>query len=266
MRIEAAADRDRIASARDLEASARDEAAEMLDRELAVDGGESVAGSEFLERASRYRTRDAADRVTTAGSRARAASDREHAAGDREQAAHDRSLAQADRKALQQQLAIMEIDPLTGARTRAAGLADLDREIDRAGRAASPLVIAYIDVVGLKAVNDATGHATGDALLQRAVNSMRHHLRPYDLIVRVGGDEFVCVMPGATIEHARQRFGAIQAALAADSEPCEITIGFAGLERGEAADQLIQRADADMLATAKPNTQRGVEADPRDSS
>ena len=69
--------------------------------------------------------------------------------------------------ALLRQLAASETDALTGARTRAAGLADVDHEIDRARRTSGVLSLAYIDVVGLKAANDERGHAAGDALLQR---------------------------------------------------------------------------------------------------
>jgi diguanylate cyclase (GGDEF)-like protein len=91
----------------------------------------------------------------------------------------------------------------------------------------APLVVAYIDVVGLKAVNDAHGHATGDALLQHAVHAIRGRLRSYDLIVRIGGDEFLRVMSGATIDDAHERFNLIQASLAGDSDGCKIKVGCA---------------------------------------
>jgi diguanylate cyclase (GGDEF)-like protein len=115
----------------------------------------------------------------------------------------------------------------------------------------APLVIAYIDVVGLKAVNDTDGHAAGDALLQHAVNAIRGHLRSYDLIVRIGGDEFLSVMSGATIEDARQRFAAIQTALAADPARCEIKVGFAALAAEDSAAELIERADAELPASTR---------------
>jgi diguanylate cyclase (GGDEF)-like protein len=168
------------------------------------------------------------------------------AARDREQAIRERRQAQTDRDELLRQLAVAQTDGLTGTRARATGLEAVDQEVDRAHRTLAPLVIAYIDVVGLKAVNDTHGHAAGDALLQRAVHAIRAHLRSYDLIVRIGGDEFLCVMSGASIDEAHQRFNVIQAALAADPDGCEIKVGFAALAAEDSAAELIRRADADL--------------------
>jgi diguanylate cyclase (GGDEF)-like protein len=236
-RVEAAAARDAVADDRDHAASARDEAAAHHDRELAA--REAAGGL-----AAENRRRAAADRAAAAAGRARAAADRAQAALDREQAARDRAQAQADREALLRQLAIAETDMLTGARTRGPGLADLELELDRARRTSGLLVVAYIDVVGLKTVNDAQGHAAGDRLLRGAVAAIRGHLRSYDLIVRLGGDEFLCVLSGATLEDARERFGAVETALAADQ--CEIKVGFAELGPLDSADQLIRRADSQL--------------------
>jgi diguanylate cyclase (GGDEF)-like protein len=250
-RVEAANARDAVALARDLAASARDAAAALRDRELAEhDAGlapeRGLTAAETVLRSAQKRRGGATYRVAAVESRARAAADREQAARDREQAARDRLQAQLDRDALLQQLAIAETDALTGARTRAAGLADFGHEIDRARRTTKLLAVAYIDVVGLKAVNDAHGHSAGDALLARTVRAIRGHLRSYDLIVRLGGDEFLCVMSGATMADARERFDAIQAALANDSDPCEIKVGFAALEPEDDATELIERADAKL--------------------
>ena len=96
----------------------------------------------LLHRAVQNRHDAAADRAAAIESRARAAADREQAARDREQAARDRLQAQIDRDALLEQLAIAETDQLTGTRMRAAGLADLDREIERARRTAMRLAVA----------------------------------------------------------------------------------------------------------------------------
>jgi diguanylate cyclase (GGDEF)-like protein len=249
----AAADaRDALAHARDLAALARDRAAALRDRELTARAADlpgderAFTAAEIVLRAGKSRKRAADARATAAEMRARAAADREYAAQDRERAAHDRGQAQADRDALLHQLAMAETDALTGARARAAGLADLDREVDRARRTGAPLVVAYVDVVGLKAVNDAQGHAAGDVLLQRAVRAMRGQVRSYDTIVRLGGDEFLCVMSGATLEDARRRFDAVQAALRRGPEPLELRVGFAALAPQDSGARLIERADAEL--------------------
>jgi diguanylate cyclase (GGDEF)-like protein len=255
-RVEAANARDAVARARDLAAAARDAAAALRDRELAerdaaATDARRVAAADAGLPAGQHRRRAATRRLAAAESRARAAADREQAARDREQAARDRLQAQMDREALLEQLAIAETDALTGTRTRAAGLPDFDREIDRARRLDGVLAVAYVDVVGLKAVNDAHGHSAGDALLRRAVQMIRSHLRSYDLIVRLGGDEFLCAMSGATIEDARQRFDGIQAALAAEPEPAELNVGFAALSPEDGAADLIERADP-KLPSSRP--------------
>jgi diguanylate cyclase (GGDEF)-like protein len=253
-RAEGAAARDAVARARDLAAAARDHAAELHDEELAARDAAWTRGSraEILLRATTNRKRAAADRAAAAEGRARAAADREQATRDREQAARDRLEGQADREALLRQLAISESDPLTGARTRAAGLADVEREIARAQRTKGPLAIAYIDVVGLKAANDERGHAAGDALLQQVVRTIRGQLRSYDSIVRLGGDEFLCVLSGATIEDARRRFSAVDTDLGKDPDPCRIKVGFTELLGDDRAVDLIERADHDMPTSPPP--------------
>jgi diguanylate cyclase (GGDEF)-like protein len=251
-RLHAAAARDAVARARDLRALARDQAAALRDRDLVAreaalsDDKSATKGAEIVERAEENRKVAADDRLAAVEARARAAADRDQAARDRRQAARDRAQAQADRDALLHQLAIAETDPLTGTRTRAPGLADLEHEIDRARRTTDGLAVAYVDIVGLKVENDTHGHAAGDALLQRAVRAIRDHLRSYDMVARIGGDEFLCVMSGATIDDARQRFDAVHLALAADPDPCEIKVGFAALTPEDTAADLIARADADL--------------------
>jgi diguanylate cyclase (GGDEF)-like protein/PAS domain S-box-containing protein len=228
-RSRGAAVRDEVANARDRAAEARDAAAERRDRDL--------------ER----RAQNAADRARAASWRKRAAADRERAAEDRWHAAEYRLEAREERAALLRQVAVSETDALTGARARAPGLKDLEEEINRAVRAGSPLAVAYVDVAGLKAINDSRGHSAGDVLLTRAVAAMRDRLRSYDTIVRVGGDEFVCVLSGATLDAARVRLGQIQADAAAAG--FGIKFGIATLRPGDSASDLIERADAELLPT-----------------
>lgn len=139
---------------------------------------------------------------------------------------------------------------MTGARARAPGLRDLEVEINRARRTTGRLAVAYVDLIGLKAINDTRGHSAGDALLAAAVRVMRSHLRSYDVIIRIGGDEFVCVMSGATVEDARRRLDQIQAEAAASG--LGVKFGIAELEPGDAPSDLIERADSQLLSSGVP--------------
>jgi hypothetical protein len=148
------------------------------------------------------------------------------------------------------ELAVAETNRVTAApAVRAAGLTDLDREIDRARRGAGPLVVAYVAGVDPKA-GDAHGLGDRDALLLCAI---RARLRSYDLIVSVDGDALLCLISGATIGVARTRFASVQAALATGRDPCEVDVGFAALSPNDSATTLIARAEADHDLTAAPD-------------
>ncbi len=245
-RAQGASSRDAVAKSRDRAAEARDRAADQLDRDLeARDAEWADRPGEPSSKASTNRDRAAADRRRAAEARRRAASDRQQAAEDRKHAARYRAEARQEHAALLRQVSIAETDPLTGARARAPGLRDLEIEINRARRSTGQLAVGYVDIVGLKAVNDNRGHAAGDALLETTVRLIRAHLRPYDVIIRIGGDGFVCSMSGATLEEARQRFGEIQADAAATG--LGIKFGIAALRPGDGPSDVIERADAELL-------------------
>ena len=67
-------------------------------------------------------------------------------------------------------------------------------------------MLTFIDVDRLKQVNDLHGHQAGDELLALIAHVVRAHLRPYDIVVRYGGDEFVCATPNMSEAQARARF------------------------------------------------------------
>ena len=244
-RDESGAQRDREAALRDRLADAADAQIEDFDRAGNGNGngnGGHVTGEAIVVRAARDRERAAADRASAAAQRAAAARDREQASRDRELAAADRAHAAAE-------LSTAGVDDLTGALRRGVGLTSLQREVDRAHRTGEPLVIAFVDVDGLKRVNDMRGHNGGDRLLRRAGELIKTHLRPYDLIVRVGGDEFVCSLYGMTRAAVGERLGLVSADLAAGPGGGSISVGLADLEPGESLDDVIGRADAALLAT-----------------
>lgn len=101
----------------------------------------------------------------------------------------------------------------------------------------------------MKAVNDAYGNDAGDDVLQHVADAIRAALRAYDLLIRIGDDEFVCVLRGALVDDARLCLHSVQS-LAADANPCYIRIGCAGLVAGDTPADLIRRADDDLLASS----------------
>src|SRR6266700_5037302 len=84
-------------------------------------------------------------------------------------------------------------DELTGVMRRMAGISVADREIARSRRHNTPLAIAFLDIDGMREVNERGGRAAGDATLQGMAKALKEGLREEDTVVRYGGDEFVCV-------------------------------------------------------------------------
>jgi diguanylate cyclase (GGDEF)-like protein len=240
-RLRTAEERDRAAVLRDRGAQGRDELARLHD----LDDDEDATREDILARSRRDRARAAADRAKAADDRLRAASDREHAARERDDAARHRA-ASAD------ELRFATTDELTGAWTRKYGLEEVSRELDRAHRTGTPLVLAFVDVDDLKGVNDNQGHLAGDRLLQRVGETLRANVRPYDVIVRYGGDELVCAMPNLNAAEARERFTSIVAALTAVDPSHSVTFGLAEAEPTDSMRKLIARADADLLEARRP--------------
>jgi diguanylate cyclase (GGDEF)-like protein len=248
LRDETATTRSVTADERDRSADLRDRAAEEDDRTALLDdrhGDSEISTEELIERADRIRAHAAADR-------ARAAEDRARAAADREQAAHDRAASIQARNEARRDLALAATDELTGALARKFGLGRITVEIDRARRTSGSLILAFLDVDGLKQVNDEHGHLEGDRLLRRVGEMLREHVRPYDVIVRYGGDEFLCAMPNLTRTAAAARMATIVADLShASPYSTGVTVGLAELEAGDDLNRLVERADSDLLGARR---------------
>jgi diguanylate cyclase (GGDEF)-like protein len=188
-----------------------------------------------------------ADAYSTRRRRSRARRDWAQAAVDRAAAA--RELAEAVRLRMQaaDDLKSAATDELTGAWVRKFGLEEASRELARAYRTDVGLALAFVDVDGLKQVNDSRGHPAGDTLLERVGETIRAHIRPYDVIVRYGGDEFVCAMSALGALEARERFDNVAEALRKVDPKHSVTFGIAEAVMGESLEALIARADADLL-------------------
>jgi diguanylate cyclase (GGDEF)-like protein len=170
------------------------------------------------------------------------------------------------RRARQQTRAIEAVqrtaatDPLTGILNRRGFDEAVERELAHARRYGRPLALAYLDVRGLKAVNDSEGHLVGDELIRQVAALLRDNARAGDLVGRLGGDEFGLVLAEQTADSAaivqerlRAQLPARRAAIGTDL-PWDLTIGTAAYpDDGESLPTLLSVADRRLYA------QRGIE-------
>jgi diguanylate cyclase (GGDEF)-like protein len=238
--------RDEKARRRDESAAARDDAADRADR----------AATGLAEGLGDVEERIQIALAAAALARGRATEARATAAADRRQAARDREAAALDRLHLEAELHRAQFDDLTGAFRRGIGEVLIGHELERGRRAGDPLHLAFVDVDDLKGTNDSRGHGAGDDVLRCLHAGFRARLRPYDPIIRWGGDEFVCLFPAVDAADARARIEAARVDLRLLDPPVSITFGISSREDGDSVDALVGRADAALMA-ARGRSGRG---------
>jgi two-component system cell cycle response regulator len=143
-------------------------------------------------------------------------------------------------------------DPLTRVHNRRYVFGQLAAMISGARRHRRPLAVAMVDLDGFKAVNDRHGHDSGDAVLVAAAEALQRALRAEDLLGRLGGEEFLAVLPDTDAVAAARAGERLRAAVADAGGPVRVTasVGWAVLQPGEEPDDLVRRAD-DALYGAK---------------
>jgi diguanylate cyclase (GGDEF)-like protein len=141
------------------------------------------------------------------------------------------------------------LDPLTGLLNRAA-LVNRTTEIESQSRlTGEPVAVILLDLDHFKLVNDTRGHATGDTVLREVAYRLRKELRAYDLLYRLGGEEFVILLLGGTTAATHATAEQLRAAIAAEpivGLDLTVSVGIAASARGTAFvwDDVFNRADA----------------------
>lgn len=147
------------------------------------------------------------------------------------------------------------LDPLTGISNRRTLEVQAARAIAAAHRHRRELAAILIDADHFKRINDVYGHAAGDDALQQIAATLQHALRSEDLFGRLGGEEFVALLPEtgeaaacASAERLRQAIEQLQFVAQLRPTPLRISLGVATLEAGDDFTTLLRRADQALYA------------------
>lgn len=142
-------------------------------------------------------------------------------------------------------------DLMTGGMSRSAGLERLENDFNLVKLNGSSLSVCYIDIDGLKSVNDCFGHEEGDKLLTMTINVLRESIEKEDYIIRMGGDEFLVVFPKKKKAKAAEIFREITKILEEISESnsnysSSFSYGFSDSRNKESILEIISVADNNM--------------------
>jgi len=164
------------------------------------------------------------------------------------------------RKKAQDQFKIFATtDSLTGVLNRGTGLAILQQQIDYNHRYGTKLTIIFVDVNNLKVVNDTYGHQEGDRLIQTVSRLLKERLRSSDVICRLGGDEFLLILPICNLWEANKIWEQIQECIDVyntelhHNYSLSVSHGFAEYDPQNpvTVKALITTADTEMYATKR---------------
>jgi len=142
-------------------------------------------------------------------------------------------------------------DALTGLANYRRLIAVIEQELGHPGRISRRFSILFLDLDGLKRINDQYGHPVGNRALSRVAEALRRTCRAIDTPARYGGDEFAVVLPGADEVEARKVAQRIAERLAADGEqpPVTVSVGLAESPRdGTTVNDLLAKADREQYA------------------
>jgi two-component system cell cycle response regulator len=168
---------------------------------------------------------------------------------------------------LEESVELALTDPLTGLNNRRYMETHLKALAEQALAAGRPLSLLFADIDNFKSINDTHGHDVGDRVLRELAARLRRNTRNIDLACRVGGEEFIIVMPDIGLERATQVGERLRACIAAEPfQPnsgtrLQVTtsVGVAALDGPhDSPDALLRRADQALYAAKRAGRNRVV--------
>ena len=144
-------------------------------------------------------------------------------------------------------------DSLIQVPNRRGFMRQLDRLIDRATRYGDRSAMLFVDIDGLKMINDTFGHGAGDEALIQVANMLSSGVRKSDCVARLGGDEFGILLERANEDTARETAARLVSRIAGSEFcfegtclPLSVAVGIAAIEPGDRPEAVMARADQAM--------------------
>jgi diguanylate cyclase (GGDEF)-like protein len=150
------------------------------------------------------------------------------------------------------------VDPLTGLYNRRFAETRLAAEASRSRRYGHPMTVVSFDLNSFKQINDKFGHPAGDQVLKEFAERLNGAIRVSDYAIRMGGDEFLVILPECPAKQVQALFGRlkeIEVNYAGTIIPVQYSAGWVGYETGESPEMFLERADRLLYANKRTSKQ-----------
>ena len=154
---------------------------------------------------------------------------------------------------------LAQVDSLTGLSNRRVAEGRLASESARSKRYGHPLTVISFDLDKFKQINDSYGHLAGDQVLKEFARRLNSTIRVSDLAARMGGDEFLVLLPECTTSHVNTllaRLRPMETEYGGARIPICFSAGWVGYEKGETTEQFLERADRILYAAKRASKTR----------